>query len=212
MNKYSIAIGFCLVTGAFLISCDEEPPAKEDTPELITELVLTFTPSGGGTPIEVTATDPDGIGFQPLQADEDITLAPSTTYTLSLQLINGLADPNDPEYFIHDEVEEEGDEHMFFFSWTGGFSNPAGNGNLDNRSDAVNYLDEDANGEPLGLTTQWTTSADAEGEQEFRIVLKHQPGIKSSTSTVQDGETDLDIEFVLIITTPPSSPGNVQGL
>jgi hypothetical protein len=144
----------------------------------------------------VTATDPDGDGVKDIEVDGPINLAANTDYTLSITLINGLAGASDPAYNITEEVEEEGDEHMFFFSWTNNaFSDPAGNGNMDSRADAVNYLDEDENSLPLGLETGWTTGAASSGE--FRVVLKHQPELKSATSTSSAGETDLDISFTL---------------
>lgn len=180
---------------ALLTSCDDDDdPVKEDTPELITKATLTFSPSAGGTAVTATATDPDGEGVQDIEIDGPINLADNTTYTLTIQLINELADPGDAEYNITEEVEEEGDEHMFFFSWTNDvFSDPSGNGNVDNRADDVNYSDEDINGEPIGLETSWTTAGASSGK--FRVVLKHQPDLKTATSGSDAGETDIDIEF-----------------
>lgn len=179
----------------FVSACsDDDEPVREDTPELITKVILTFTPEGGGTDVVATATDPDGVGLQNLTTDGPIELNASTMYVLTIELLNELASPGSAAYNITEEVEEEGDEHMLFFSWTNNvFSDPAGNGNIDNRADALNYDDEDVNSLPIGLTTSWTTSTPASGT--FRVVLKHQPGLKSATSTVNDGETDLDIDF-----------------
>ena len=184
----------------FLSGCGDDPE-KEDAPELITKATLTFTPQGGGTVVTATATDPDGEGVQNLRVDGPIALATNKTYVLTIALINGLASPNTPEYDISEEVEEEGDEHMFFFAWTNNvFSNPTGNGNVDNRADAVNYTGganaTDANGLPLGLTTTWTSALNA-ASGTFRVVLKHQPETKSATSDVNVGETDMDITFTL---------------
>lgn len=182
---------------AFLGSCDDDDPKKEDTPELITEATLTFTPTGGGTTVTVTATDPDGEGVQDLTVDGPINLALNKTYALNVELINGLADPTEPEYDITAEVEEEGDEHMFFFAWTNNvFSDPDGNGNVDNRADDVNYNDEDDNGLPIGLSTSWTTVASA-ASGTFRIMLKHQPDLKSASSTSSTGESDIDLAFTI---------------
>lgn len=175
-------------------SCNEDEPQKEDVPELITQARLTFTPSGGGAPVVVTATDPDGEGVQDIEVDGSINLSSGVTYTLTIDLINGLAEPGSEGYDIGKEVEEEGDEHMFFFAWTGNvFADPVGNGNIDNRADAVNYDDEDANGFPIGLMTRWTAGTTSSGT--LRVVLKHQPDLKTATSSVDVGETDLDITF-----------------
>jgi hypothetical protein len=185
-----------LVGGSLtFVACDSDDPEKEDVPELITKVTLTFTPTGGGSAVVVTAADPDGLGLLPLEVDGPIQLAKNTSYSLSIALINELADPSAPEYNITEEVSEEGDEHMFFFSWTGNaFSNPAGNGNVDNRNDVVNYEDEDVNGLPLGLETSWT-STDVATNGLFTVILKHQPDLKTSTSDSSVGETDLDIWF-----------------
>jgi hypothetical protein len=193
--KQCIAAIILVGTSLSFQACDSDDPKKEDVPELITKVTLTFTPNGGGSVVVAIATDPDGLGLQPLEVDGPIELAKNTSYSLAITLINELAEPSAPEYNITEEVSEEGDEHMFFFSWTGNvFSNPAGNGNVDNRNDAVNYDDEDVNGLPLGLATSWT-STDITASGSFRVILKHQPELKTSVSDSSTGETDLDIPF-----------------
>lgn len=201
LKKFSLVYFVSVLALVLTLSGCGEDPEKEDTPELITKATLTFTPSGGGNTVVVTATDPDADGVQDIAVDGPINLAVNKTYTLSIELINGLASPNSPEYDITEEVEEEGDEHMFFFGWTNNvFSNPTGNGNIDNRNDAVNYTggsnSVDVNNLPLGLTTTWTTSQ-AAASGTFRVLLKHQPETKSRTSDSNTGETDLDITFTL---------------
>lgn len=196
-----MSAALAIASMSILSGCDDDDPKKEDTPELITKATLTFTPSGGGTPVVVTATDPDGEGVQDITVDQPINLVLGKTYTLTIGLINELAEPSDPEYNITEEVEEEGDEHMFFFSWTNDvFSDPTGNGNVDNRNDAINYVggtnSKDDNNRPLGLTTTWTSAAGV-ASGSFRVLLKHQPDLKSDTSDSNTGETDLDITFTI---------------
>ena len=146
----------------------------------------------------MTAEDPDGEGVQDIQTDGPITLDHDKSYTLSLSLVNGLAQPSDPEYDITEEVSEESDEHLFFFSWTNNvFADPAGNGNVDNRTDPLNYEDVDANGLPLGLETSWTTGSASSGN--FRLMLKHQPDLKSATSDASTGDTDFDLTFDVVV-------------
>lgn len=189
-----------LTTASLLTSCSDDDPKREDTPELITKVTLTFTPTMG-TPVVVTATDPDGEGIQDIVVDGPINLDIDKQYVLTLALINGLVNPNDEAYNITAEVEEEGDEHQFFFAWTNDvFSNPTGNGNIANHAGAVNYTGAanamDENGRPLGITTTWTSSL-TEATGTFRVLLKHQPDLKSDTSTSATGETDLDITFII---------------
>jgi hypothetical protein len=201
--KNHIFTYLAIISISILSSCDNNDPQKEDVPEMITKATLTFTPTGG-SPIVVTATDPDGEGVQSITTDSPIALTKSTTYVLTITMINGLAQPTDEEYDITKEVEEEGDEHMFFFGWTGNsFSNPSGDGNIDVRTHALNYTggenSEDANGLPLGLTTTWTTADVATSGAEFRVLLKHQPALKTAGSTSTEGETDLDVTFQLSV-------------
>jgi hypothetical protein len=189
-----------LVAGSllFLSGCKKDDPKPENIPEAITKATLTFTPAGGA-PAIVIATDPDGDGPLPRTLSGPINLVKNVSYTLKITLINELAKPTDPEYDITAEVEEEADEHIFFFAWTNNtFSNPTGNGNVDNSSDAVNYVDRDTKGLPLGLETSWTT-INATGTGTFRVILKHQPDLKSATSTSNDGESDLDLTFNLTV-------------
>lgn len=185
-----------LMAGAlvFLSGCDKDDPEPENIPEVITKVELTFS-AVGAADIVVTATDPDGEGPQGYTLSGPVNLVKNTNYGLSVDLINELQPLTSTERFITLEVLEEADEHMFFYGWTGNlFSDPAGNGNIDNRADVVNYLDEDDGGLPLGILTDWTT-ANATATGTLRIVLKHQPGIKSATSTANDGESDLDVTF-----------------
>lgn len=186
---------------SFLSSCKKDDPEPENIPELITKAKLKFTPATGSA-VEVTATDPDGEGVQDIKIDGPINLVKGTTYTLTLELFNELYKSTEEGYNVSDEVSEEADEHIFFFEWTDGvFSSPSGNGNIDNRNDPVNYgSSQDSKGLPLGLTTTWTTaSAATTGVKSFRVLLKHQPEIKSATSTSTDGESDLDLSFTIAV-------------
>ena len=176
---------------------DPDAPSCENEEEIITDVTLTFTPMGGGSAITATAQDPDGFGPLPLQTVDDIVLEENTEYEMSITLLNSIEGED-----ITEEIMEEDDEHMFFFEWTDDlFTNPTGNGNADNRPDPVNYNDFDENNLPVGLSTNWETKA-ASTDGEFRVVLKHQPDIKSETSTINDGGTDVDItwNFVTVVT------------
>lgn len=196
MKKALLGFTFLGVIFLILSGCEAEDPVKENTPELITRVTLTFVPTDGGAPVTATASDPDGDGVQDIAVDGPINLTASVSYTLTLSLINELAETSSPEYDITEEVEEEGNEHMFFYGWTHNvFSDPTGDGNIDNRDGIVNYQDVDAKNLPIGIITKWTAGAASSSSGVFRIVLKHQPELKTSTSDANTGETDLDIEF-----------------
>lgn len=198
MKWISYAVYALLFTPVLFVACteDDDVPPIENQEETITHVSLTFTPEGGGNPVTATWVDADGEGSgDPVLTD--ISLAANTTYTLDIALVNAL-DPDNQED-ITEEVKAEGEEHMLFFGWADGlFLDPAGNGNIDNRADPVNYEDPiDDNGYPVGLETSWTTGEAATGT--FQIILKHQPAIKSATSSTSDGETDVDVTWDISI-------------
>jgi len=57
----------------------------------------------------------------------------------------------------------------------------------------------DGNGNPLGLSTSWTTGSNNLADGTFTIRLQHQPDVKSATSGASDGDTDFELKFVLNI-------------
>ena len=197
VNFRLIALLFAAVA---IVSCkndDDAVPEEENEVEVITTVSVVFTNTADPTDIvTATAVDPDGEGAQELQVADEITLSPDADYTLSFIILNAL-DPADIED-IAEEIEEEDDEHQIFFSWTANsFADPTGNGNIDTASDPVNYNDQDDNGNPVGLSTDWTTGADTFTGRTFRVRLQHQPDIKTNSTGAQDGDTDFDLTFTL---------------
>ena len=195
--------GILLLLAAFIFSAcgtDSSPddPPIENEVEVITDVTLIFTNvDDNSDTVSARAQDPDGEGVQELQVLDDIQLQSGVTYRLTYEIFNGLEDP--PED-IGEEIEEEDDEHQFFFQFTeNAFSSPGGNGNFDNADDPINYNDLDDEGNPVGLETTWTTSGQNVDDGFFRLRLQHQPDIKSSSTTVNDGDTDIDITFTLVI-------------
>ncbi|MFT5970411.1 MAG: hypothetical protein ACI8ZO_000921, partial [Flavobacteriales bacterium] len=178
---------------------DDDLPEPENEVEVITDVVLTFTNASNGSDIvRARAKDPDGAGIQELVILDSIKLDTSKTYILTLDLLNALDSVNVES--ITEEVEEEGDEHQFYFSYSNNaFANPTGDGNFDNFSDPLNYNDLDVNGNSIGLSTNWTTSNILLENGVFRVRLQHQPDIKTATTGVNDGDTDIDLSFVLVV-------------
>ena len=189
-----ITVGL-LVTGC---SDDDEAPEPENEEEVITDVVLIFTNDADATDVVTArAQDPDGAGVQELAILDEISLDASKSYTLTLDIENNLESPGED---ITEEIEEEADEHQFFFSFsTDAFTDPTGNGNIDNATDPLNYQDVDEDGNPLGLVTEWTTSSNTLNGGTFLVQLQHQPDIKTATSGANDGDTDFELEFVLNI-------------
>lgn len=195
-SLYALALA-----GLMFTSCkkdDDAVPEEENELEIITDVKLVFTNNNDSKDIvEARAQDPDGEGIEDLKILDEINLDVSKNYTLTFEIMNNLETPGEN---IGDEIKEEDDEHQLFFSFTNNaFSDPTGNGNIDKASDDIHYNDQDGNGNALGLSTSWETSPTQLSGGSFRVVLKHQPDVKTSTSGANDGETDFDLEFVLNI-------------
>jgi len=202
MNSFkALRVMAILFAGLVIVSCsdDDDAPAEENEVEVITDVTLIFTNVADSQDVvTASAVDPDGEGVEDLEIMGAIVLDTDKAYTLTFEILNAL-DPDDVED-IGDEILEEDDEHQFFFSFTdGAFGTPTGNGNIDNASDPISYEDQDDEGNPVGLETRWATDGDILSGGTFRVVLKHQPDVKSATSTSSDGDTDFDLEFNLVI-------------
>lgn len=191
--KNNLLLG--LIAGLFVFtSCDKDEPGAENEEEVINEVTLTFTSDADGSTVTATYLDTDGDGTIDPTIDT-IALTVGTVYGLGLELSNSLETPAED---ITSEIQMEDDEHQFFFSWTANlFTDPTGTGNI-GASGTVNYQDPDGNGNPLGLSTLWTTSNDPLSGT-FTIQLQHQPGVKTATSTSADGDTDISIDFPIVI-------------
>lgn len=199
-TNFKSVFSILLLGTIFITSCkDDENPPKENEGEVITDFVLKFTNTqNSNDTVMATAKDPDGNGIKELTILDTIRLDASKTYTLTLDLLNAL-DPSDVES-ITEEVADEGDDHKFFFSFSNNaFSDPLGDGNFDNAADSLNYNDLDSKNIGIGLSTTWTTSSTALTNGSFQVRLQHQPDIKSASSTVDNGDTDVDLTFVLDI-------------
>jgi hypothetical protein len=198
-NLQLLAILFSVIT---IIGCSNEDdiaPEEENEVEVFTDVILIFTNTADNSDVvRASAQDPDGTGIQELQILDAITLAADTEYTLTYEILNAL-DPTDVEN-IGDEILEEDNEHQFFFSFTENvFANPTGNGNIDTAADPINYNDADENGNPVGLSSAWTTSSTASSGASFTVRLQHQPDVKTATSGSNDGDTDFALTFDLNI-------------
>lgn len=196
-NKTLFFLSLLLGIGV-LTSCSEDDDHDHDHEgeEVINEVVLTFTPTGGGTAITATWFDSDGEGSANPDIDA-INLAADTEYQLSITMANTLGESIED---VTAEILEEDHEHMIFFAFTTGiFSDPTGDGNVDSRADNVRYNDQDENGQPVGLSTSWTTGSATTTAGTFTVVLKHQPDLKTATSDSNVGGTDIDIDYPINI-------------
>jgi hypothetical protein len=179
MKNYLVA--FALL---FLVACEKDDPEIENEEELITTMTYRLTASDGSS-VEGKFQDLDGDGGN-VPTISSINLKPNTTYSGSITLLNESVSPVEN---ITVEVEEEGDEHQFFFEIT--------QANL-----TVSYDDTDANNRPVGLKTKVVTGAASSGK--LSITLKHEPnksamGVADGSIANAGGETDINVVFDVII-------------
>ncbi len=192
----SITFSFLMAFMIFSFSnCKPDEPEKENVEEVISKITVHFTPTVGGTTISVSAVDPDGDGPQDIEAEGPINLEYNLEYDMEIEFVNHLATPEED---ITEEIRVEGNDHMIFFGWTTGLFFSPSNGDINTNRENVRYQDEDTNGLPIGLQTKWTT-ANQDMTGDLRIVLKHQPDLKSASSTVSTGSTEVDVSFGVVV-------------
>lgn len=187
MSKFKF-LGTALLVGLLVVSCkkDDTTPVdnhEHDESELITTVQLNFSGkgiSGNDTTFTVSFDDPDGTGGNKPTAFDTIRFAANKTYTCDLILLDKSKNPVDT---ISNEVKEEADEHLFFFT-------PS-----DKDALSVTINDKDSKGRNLGLKTSWVTKKATNGT--VQVKLMHQPGVKDGTSA--NGDTDVEIDFPLVI-------------
>ena len=163
-------------------SNDDNTDAPVNEEELITTVVVTLTPVGEGSTVILTSSDADGNGPLAPVITSTGTLIPSATYTGTISLLNMLTNPVDN---ITLEVEEEGDEHQFFYTTGGGLEG------------TFAYADTDVNGMPIGLDFTFMVAATAQSGN-MTVILRHEPNkegenVASGDVTNAGGETDVQV-------------------
>ncbi len=164
-------------------ACEKEDPIILNEEELITTLIYTLTPEGGGTPIEFRFEDLDGDGGN-APVITNGTLTANTTYNGVVSLLNAT---ESPAISISVEVAAEAEEHQFFYE----FSTMSFSGGFD-------YADADENGNPVGLQTTFASGTPL--TSTLTITLRHEPnksasGVSDGDITNAGGETDIQVTF-----------------
>lgn len=184
MKKYIFLFSSLVIMS--LTSCSSNDPEIVNEEELITTLRVTLTPQGGGTVVTLQLQDLDGDGPSAPVTTVSGPLQANTTYTGVAQVLN---ETESPAENITLEVEEEGDEHQFFYT----FSNSIA---------TVTYTDQDKNGRPIGITFDLATTTAGIGN--LTVTLRHEPnkaasGVSAGIITNAGGETDVEATFNLTV-------------
>lgn len=174
------ALAGLLSTGC---SDDDDTPDPVNEEELITTMTVTLVPVGGSNTITLQSRDLDGDGPNPPEIEVSGDLASGTTYGGTIVLLN---ETETPAENITEEVEEEDNEHQFFFAVGGGLDA------------TIEYANFDGDGNPLGTEFTLTTGDASSGT--LTITLRHEPK-KPNDGTLADagGETDITQTFNITV-------------
>jgi len=183
----ALLIFICVLSACKKNSKDVAQPINPNDQELITTLTLVV--SSPSTPNNIhyfSYRDLDGDGGNPPKIDT-IRLLENTTYNVQLLVLDETKSPTDT---TSKEIFKKKDMHQFFFSKGGPYDL------------TTTYLDSDDNGVPVGLKISINTgSAFTIKTNKYKVVLKHQPGLKptSGMGDVYLGETDVEVNFPIRI-------------
>mgnify|MGYP006101205475 FL=1 len=167
-----------------LASCskDNETPEVVNEEELITTLTVTLVPEAGGSSIVLTTRDLDGDGPNEPEITISSNLTAGVTYNGTIELLD---ETNSPAEDITEEVEEEADEHQFFYTIGSG---------LDVTATATNL---DSEGNLLGTEFELTANTASYGSLTF--TLRHEPTKPNQGLSSAGGETDIAATFSVIV-------------
>lgn len=175
-----------LVLTLIFTACNDDDPGVVNEEEVITTVNVTLTPVGGGATVNLQWRDLDGENGPNAATITGGTLVAGTVYNGTIELLNETETPVED---ITEEIEEEDDEHQFFFAFTNGIAQ-------------ASYSDMDGNNNPIGLAFQLTNVTAGVGD--FTITLLHEPdktapGVSGGNPTNAGGETDVEVTFPITV-------------
>jgi hypothetical protein len=181
-----------LAAAITISSCntDNENPKQVIEEELITTVIATYAPVGGGEVITLQFKDLDGEGANPPVISVSGNFKSYTAYNGTLQFKNELTAPAQD---ITKEILELDKEHQAFYQTTG---------NLNPFTYATAASNFDTNGKPVGLQSVFTTTTAATGN--LTITLKHNPNkmganVADGDITNSVGSIDVEVSFSITV-------------
>ena len=185
MKKNVLLSAMLLFFVVVLNSCKKDPVVDPNEGELITtvRLKLTNTLSSSINPLVYEFKDLDGEGGAAPVKFDDIVLQKNIPYICEVTVLNESVSPADD---ITKEIKAEANDHQFYFV-------PSSSNLL-----SVSNYDADSQGLPLGLSSFWVSGLNP-GTGTVKVVLKHKPGTKAANDLINKGDTDIELNFKLII-------------
>ena len=181
MNKFLILF---MALGLMTSCSDDDDPAPVNEEEVITTVRLTLTSNADNSTVVFQSQDLDGDGPNAPVITVVGSMTAMTEYTGSVEFLNELENPSED---ITVEVLEEDDEHQVFYGFTG------------TSGSSVVYTDMDDDGNPVGVSTTFSSGAAAMGNT-ITVTLRHEPskdaaGVSDGDITNAGGETDVAATF-----------------
>jgi len=185
---FNRSIIFTLFAGLIFFACSEDSVSPDPGPgeeEVISRVTVTLTDTSNPANVAVAVWD-DSDGDGTANTIGTLTLTAGATYSGVILLENALETPAEN---ITLEVEEEAEEHQFFYSVTGAL---AGNITL-----VIN--DTDDNNYPVGLDYTVAVAAGTSGQTgEMGIILYHYDDVVKDGVSPSD-ESDIDIAIPITV-------------
>ena len=155
---------------------DDNAPDPVNEEEVITTLTVTL--DSGSDTVVMQYQDLDGDGPDAATVTVSGPLSDNTSYNGSIVLLN---ETESPAENVTEEIEEEDDEHQFFYT--------VGSG-LDVDTEYANF---DGDGNPLGTMFVLNTGIPSSGGLTF--TLRHEPNKPNTGLENAGGSTDIEVTF-----------------
>ncbi|PHR93887.1 MAG: type 1 periplasmic binding fold superfamily protein [Leeuwenhoekiella sp.] len=185
---------FLLLALISFSSCsdDEGTPELINEEEVITTVTVTLVPQTGST-VTLTSRDLDGDGPDAPVVSVSGSLQAGMSYNGTVLLQNETVSPAE---VINEEIEEEADEHQFFYQIGSGLNATVSYADTEN-----DYL---TNGSTNPVGIDFTMLAGTASTGQFTVTLRHEPnkdaeGVSEGNLTNAGGETDVAQTFNLTI-------------
>ena len=182
----NLKLSALVLTTALFTACSSDDDATiVNEEEVITTVQVKLTPTEGGIPITLTSRDLDGDGPDaPVVAVSGPVMA-GASYSGEVAFLNEMANPAED---ITEEVAAEGEEHQVFYQ--------------QNALGTITYTDEDSNGNPIGISFNYTAGTAATGT--LTVTLRHEPnkdagGVADGMITNAGGSTDAEVVFSVVV-------------
>ena len=168
-----------LASTLIFASCSDD---DDNTPEPVNEeeviTTLTVTLESGSDTVVMQYQDLDGDGPDAATVTVSGSLNANTVYDGSIVLLN---ETEMPAENITLEVEEEDDEHQFFYTVGSGLDV------------ATEYANFDGDGNPLG--TMFVLNVGSASSGGLTFTLRHEPNKPNTGLENAGGETDIEVTF-----------------